>query len=156
LRGAELICHSSREACRPQMTPKNIAKRARAFENMVYVVSANSASIIENPIPPESTDGHSQVVNYKGKVLAEAGQGESMNACSEIDIEALRRTRSRPAMTNVLARQRLEVFAPTYSGEAVYPANTLLENGAVKAPDRQHYVETQKGAIAALKKRGVI
>jgi predicted amidohydrolase len=156
LRGAEVICHSSSEVSSPLQTPKNIAKQARAFENMVYVVSANSGGISGTPIPPNSTDGHSQVVNYRGKVLAEAGHGESINGFAEIDIESLRRTRSRPAMSNMLARQRLELFADTYSGEAVYPANNLLENGTVKSPSRQHFIKVQEGVIESLKQRGIL
>jgi predicted amidohydrolase len=156
LRGAEVICHSSSEVCSPRATPKNIAKQARAYENMLYVVSANSAGITDNPIPNQSTDGHSQVVDYKGRVLAEAGQGETMNAYAEIDISALRRTRAKPAMTNTLARQRLEIFRQVYSGEPVYPANTLLQGGEVKTPGRQHYLDTQQSVIDALKDRGVI
>jgi predicted amidohydrolase len=156
LRGAEVICHSSSEVGSPLMTPKNIAKRARAFENMVYVVSANSGGISDNPIPITSADGHSQVVNYKGQVMAETGQGESMSGVAEIDIETLRRVRSRPAMTNVLSRQRLEIFADTYAGEPVHPANTLLENGKVITPDRKHFMDTQVKVIASLRERGVI
>ena len=77
----------------PLLTPKNIAKRARAYENMVYVVSANSAGIEGIPFPAASTDGASQVVNYKGDVLAAADTGESMCGNAEIDIGALRRVR---------------------------------------------------------------
>ena len=156
LRGAEVICHSSSEVCSPRITPKNIAKQARAYENMVYIVSANTAGISGQPIPTESTDGHSQVVDYKGRVLAEAGQGESMNGYAEIDIEAQRRTRTKPAMTNILARQRLELFSSVYAGEAVYPANNLLKDGQVKTPDRSHFLDTQRSVIEALQKRGVI
>jgi predicted amidohydrolase len=156
LRGAEVICHSSSEMGSPLATPKNIAKQARAYENMVYVVSANSAGITDNPIPNQSTDGNSQVVNYKGSVLAQAGYGETMNGYAEIDIGALRRSRAKPAMTNTLARQRLELFSRVYAGEPVYPANTLMEGDAVKSPGRQHYMDTQQSVINSLKKRGVI
>ena len=45
LNGAEVICHSSSEMGSPRATPKNTAKRARAFENVAYVVSANSGGI---------------------------------------------------------------------------------------------------------------
>jgi predicted amidohydrolase len=156
LKGAEVICHSSSETGSPRSTPKNIAKQARAYENMVYVVSANSASIRDYPIPNQSTDGHSQVVDYKGRVLAEAGQGETMNGYAEIDINSLRRNRAKPAMTNTLARQRLEIFRHVYSGEPVYPANTLLLDGGIRTPGRQHYLETQQTVIESLQKRGVI
>lgn len=156
LRGAEVICHSSSEIGSPGATPKNIAKQARCYENMVYLVSANSAGIKDCPIPNQSTDGHSRVVDYGGKVLAEAGQGETMNGYAEVDISALRRTRGKPAMTNTLARQRLELFRDIYSGEPVYPANTLLHEGKVKTPAREHYLETQQNVIKSLRKRGVI
>jgi len=153
LRGAEVICHSSSEVSSPQATPKNIAKRARAYENMVYVVSANSAGISGIPFPEHSTDGHSQVVDYKGAVLNEAATGESMCGNGEVDIAALRRSRRKPGMTNTLARQRLELFAPTYAGEPVYPANTLA--GDVQ-PERAHFQRSLQGAIEALAARGVI
>ena len=156
LRGAEVICHSSSEVGSLRTTPKNIAKQARAYENMLYVVSANSGGISGTPIPADSTDGHSQVVDYKGRVLTEAGQGESMNGFAEIDIEALRRTRSKPAMTNMLARQRLELFSAVYAGTPIYPANNLLQDGAVKTPDRSHFLETQRSVIKSLQERGVI
>ena len=56
LRGAEVICHSSSEVGSLQDTPKNIAKRARAYENIAYVVSANSASITDIPFPADRFD----------------------------------------------------------------------------------------------------
>ncbi len=153
LRGAEVICHASSEVGSPQATPKNIAKRARAYENMVYVVSANSAGISGIPFPEASTDGHSQVVDYKGQILGEAAWGESMCGNGEIDIAALRRARRKPGMTNTLARQRLELFKHGYGGEAVYPANNLQN---VDAPERAHFQRTLAATIEALDKRGVI
>ena len=149
LRGAELICHSSSEMGSPRATPKNIAKRARAHENAVYVVSANSGGLSGLRFPAESTDGHSQVVDFNGRVLAEAGPGESMCAFAEIDIEALRRARSKPAMGNMLARQRLELFRGVYGGDAVYPANTL-SGGDGACPDRAFHMENLREAIRRL------
>ncbi|MYA66343.1 MAG: nitrilase, partial [Gammaproteobacteria bacterium] len=76
-----------------------------AFENQVYVVSANSAGIAGPGFPEDSTDGHSQVVDFKGRLLAEAAFGESMCAFAELDVEALRRERAKTAMLNVPARR---------------------------------------------------
>jgi predicted amidohydrolase len=156
LRGAEVLCHSSSEVGSPRSTPKNVAKQARAWENMAYVVSANSAGISGIAFPEHSTDGHSQVVDYRGQVLAEANQGESMNGVAGIDIAALRGARARPSMSNPLARQRLELFAQVYGGAGVYPANNLMDGGLVKAPGREHYLEMQRRAIAALRERGIL
>ena len=45
LKGAEVFLHSSSEVASPLLTPKAIAKRARALENLAYVVSANSGAV---------------------------------------------------------------------------------------------------------------
>ncbi|MCB1677680.1 MAG: hypothetical protein KDI16_03235 [Halioglobus sp.] len=153
LRGAEVICHSSSEVGSLQDTPKNIAKRARAYENIAYVVSANSASITDIPFPAESTNHHSQIVNYLGAILGEAGSGESMCGYGEIDLGALRRTRRKPGMTNTLARQRLELFAGVYGGQTVYPANSLA---GVEKIERSHFQNTLQDTIDDLAKRGII
>jgi len=44
-RGAEVFVHSPSEIGSPLATPKAVARRARAFENIAYVVSANTAGI---------------------------------------------------------------------------------------------------------------
>jgi deaminated glutathione amidase len=156
LKGAEVFLHSTSEAGSPRLTPKDVAKRARAYENMAWVVSANSAGISNSDFPGQSTDGLSKVVDHRGEVRAEAGQGESMVANAEVDVMAVRRARAKPGMSNVLARQRLELFADLYRG-SVYPANTMLDaSGALKVPDRSHFVATQQRAIAVLRARGVL
>jgi deaminated glutathione amidase len=153
LRGAEVFLHSTSEIGSPRLTPKDVAKRARAYENSAWVVSANSGGITNLDFPTYSTDGMSKVVDHKGEVHAEAGFGESMVAHAEIDIAAVRRARERPGMANVLARQRLELFRELYAG-SVYPANTMLgSDGQPRVPERAHFVATQQRAIAALKAR---
>lgn len=156
LRGAEVICHSSSEVGTLGKSPKNIAKQARAFENGCYIVSANSGGVSGINFPSQSTDGHSQVVSYDGKVLCEAGFGESMYANAEIHIDNQREFRSRPAMVNCLARQRLELFASTYGCASVYPANTMLRDGEIVVPERAHFGQQIQAGIAALKARGVL
>lgn len=154
LRGAEVLLHPTSEVGSPLLTQKAVARRARAIENLAYVVSANTAGIAGSPIPEASADGGSQVVDPQGTVLAQAGQGESMVAAAEIDLAALRRARRRPGMGNLLSRQRLELFAATYSG-SVYPANTL--DGRVgRDADRAHFRATQERAIARLAELGVV
>jgi predicted amidohydrolase len=157
LRGAEVFLHSTSEVGSPRLTPKDIAKRARALENLAYVVSANSAGFIDSDLPANSTDGMSKIVDFLGEVRAEAGYGESSVACAEIDLAALRRFRRRPGMGNLLSRQRLELFAAVYGGAPVYPANTLLDaNGAVVVPERSHFLETQRRVIERLAGLGLV
>ena len=148
MRGAEVFLHSTSEIGSPLLTQKNIAKLARATENMGYVVSANSGGLTGSPIPADSTAGGSKVVDYKGLVLAEAGYGESMVANADIDLNALRAFRQRPATSNLLARQRFELYAESYAQHSFYPPNTLL----AEPVDRTHFVKTQQAVIDKLKR----
>ncbi len=132
MRGAEIFCHNTSEVCSPQHTQKGIAKRARAIENMAYVISANSAQIVDTDFPAASTDGNSIILDYEGRVLAEAGQGETMVANATIDLSALRHHRSQPGMSNFISRQRNALFADSYANYTHYPPN-LWKPGFVKA-----------------------
>ena len=158
LKGAEILCHSSSESGAPMATPKNIAKQARAFENHCYVVSANSGGMYESAIPKDSANGGSRIVDYEGRIVVESGPGESMLAHADVDIAGLRHYRSRPGMFNIFSRQRLELFAPVYAGNSIYPANTLLEDDrkTVRSPDRKHYLQNQAAVIRELGERGLI
>ncbi len=156
LRGAEIILHSTSEVSSPELTPKEIARRARAVENCVYVVSANSGGLHGEGIPAASVDGKSTLVDFTGRSMVQADTGETMVANGVIDLAALRAKRQKPGMTNYFARQRLELFTDTYGG-SVYSANSLTEsarNGEV--PPRAHFIEMQRATIAKLKKAGTI
>lgn len=146
MRGAEVLLHATSEAVSPLMTPRNVAKLARATENMAYVVSANSAGVTGSPLPMNTTDGNSKIIDPKGIILAEAGYGESISASADIDLAALREFRQRPAIVNLLARQRYELYAESYAHQSAYPPNTLLGQPA----DRQLFTRTQQDVIRKL------
>jgi predicted amidohydrolase len=143
--GAEIFLHASSEVGSNLLTQKNVAKLARAIENMAYVVSANSAGIADTSIPMSSTDGASKIIQYEGIILSEAGYGESMVANATIDLAALRAHRHRPGMSNFIGRQRFELYAPSYQ-KTFYPADNWPEN----TPDRSHFSKTQETTIQQL------
>jgi hypothetical protein len=103
-------------------------------------------------LPAASADGGSKIVDFKGLVLVRSGPGESMSACSEIDLAALRRYRRRPGMENLLSRQRFELYAETYRMDCFYPANTMSAAG----PDRRQFAQNQMQTIERLSKLGII
>ncbi|MGF1539315.1 MAG: nitrilase-related carbon-nitrogen hydrolase [Pleurocapsa sp.] len=152
MRGAEIFLHSTSEVYGQGRSPKDAAKICRAVENMAYVVSANTAGIENIAIPVASADGGSQIVDYRGLILAQTATGESMAAFAEIDLVALRRYRRRPGLNNLLARQRFELYAESYSHAHFYPVNTMLN----KEVDRKHFLQTQQQAIARLVDLGII
>lgn len=157
MRGAEIFVHSSSEVASPLATPKNVAKQARAIENLAYVVSANSAGVADVSIPVASTDASSKIIDHRGQILAEAGYGESMAAFAPIDLAALRAWRRRPGMGNMPSRLPLGLFAEAYAGHEAQVRNGLLNpDGSPRAPDPAFYRERQLRVIERLDQSGVI
>ncbi len=152
MRGAEVLVHSTCEVASPRLTPKGIARRARALENLAYVVSCNTAAVIGIDLPEASADGGSTIVDYRGQVLAEAGQGDSVAACAGLDLAALRRFRRRPGMENLLARQRFEAYAESYRSHSHHPANTMVDAFC----GRSQFTDTQQAVIKRLAEDDVI
>ena len=146
LRGAEVLLHPTSQSNEVVRSPKDVVAVARAIENMAYLVSANSAGIKDTPLPAESADGGSKIVNYKGLVLAKSGPGETMTATAEIDLTALRRYRRRPGMENLLSRQRLELYTQSYGMSGYYPANTMARG----VPERKQFAQNQLDTIQRL------
>ena len=157
-RGAEVFAHCSSEVGSPLATNKDVAKQARAYENMAYVVSANTAGIRDSMLPLASADGNSQIVDYKGMVLSESNSGETFTAFARIDLDGLRKARRVPAMTNYLARQRPDLFARAYAAAAedFHRPDGMMENGTPKVPDRDYFSRAQAAVIERLDKAGII
>ena len=152
MRGAEVILHSSSEVSSATPSKKNIAKQARAIENMAYVISANSAGMYDSLVLRDSTDSHSQIIHYEGHILVEALAGESVVANANIHIEALRTYRSRVGMKNYIARQRFELYADSYKNHSFYPANQF--DGEVLP--KSAFGGIQKNTIQKLQDKGII
>lgn len=152
LKGAEILLHPTSEVGSPLPTPKHIAKLARAVENMSFVVSANSGGIVGGGVPANSTDAMSIVIDWSGRILAEAGFGETIVANAAIDLSGLRAARRRTGQGNTLSRLPLGAFAPGYAGERVVPNGMadgrMLERAAV--------LERQRAVIEQLVKDGVL
>jgi predicted amidohydrolase len=158
MRGAEVIIQPTSEPGSPQLTIKEICRRARAVENMAYVVSPNSASIENIPIPAYTCSAMSKIVDPHGHVLAEAGQGgESMSANAVLDIGALRRLRRRVGMANVLSRQAYGLFADSYAQADFHRGNFLLQDGeVVEPPNRDIFRRRQEENVERLIKAGLL
>lgn len=149
--GAEILCHPTSEVSSPHLTPKHIAKKARAVENIVYVVSANSATIKGSAIPAASADGMSIVIDWYGRTLAEAGQGETFNANAILDINALREARRKTGMSNLLSRIPTVAFISKYS-----QANHAPANRTSKLIERSEAIAQQETVIERMIADGVI
>lgn len=152
LRGAEVLCQPTSEVSSPLPTPKSIARRARAIENLAYLVSANSGGLSGTAIPADSTSGGSELIDFEGRVLAQAAQGESMVAYAELDLGALRRHRARPGMGNLLARAKPALWAQEYARHEGDRPDELGET----VPDRAWFGRRQLRTLERLREAGVI
>ena len=90
-----------------------IVNRCRALENMAYVVAANQGASLKF-YPPYSWPGGSQVVDFDGRLLAEAspGPGERI-VVAPVDVSALRHERATRRGHHMLAHLRTEAY-PVY------------------------------------------
>ncbi len=157
MRGAEVFIHPTSEAGSPSVATKEITRRARAIENIAYVVSANSAGLTGTPLPAESTTGMTKIVDFEGNILAEAMPGgESMIANATIDLSALRARRQKAGMTNLLSRQPFQAYADSYTQTVFRERNHLLDGGAVRMPVRGEFGRWLREDIARLTKEGLI
>jgi predicted amidohydrolase len=95
--------------------------RARAIENMAFVVAANQGASLRH-YPPYSWPGGSQVVDFDGRMLAQAspGPGERI-VVAPIDISALRHERASRQGHHMLAHLRTEAY-PVYATHRYPPA----------------------------------
>ena len=90
-----------------------VINRARAIENIAYVAAANQGASLKH-YQPYSWPGGSQVIDFDGRMLAEAspGPGERI-VVAPIDVTALRHERATRRGHHMLAHLRTEAY-PVY------------------------------------------
>jgi predicted amidohydrolase len=99
-----------------------LVNRCRAIENMAYVVAVNQGASLRH-YPPYSWPGGSQVVDFDGRLLAEAshGPGERI-VVAPIDVTALRHEREVRRGHHLLSHLRTEAY-PVYQSHQYPPAS---------------------------------
>ena len=90
-----------------------IVNRCRALENVAYVVAANQGASLRH-YPPYSWPGGSMVVDFDGRILAQAspGPGERI-VVATVDLSALRHERQTRRGHHMPAHLRTEAY-PAY------------------------------------------
>lgn len=124
LKGAEVLVRISAYmdpwGATPPMDWWTVVNRCRALENTAFVVAANQGASLKH-YPPFSWPGGSMLVDYDGRVTAEAppGPGERI-VVGPIQLGALREERRRRVGHSMLSHLRTELFqkqsAPVYPG----------------------------------------
>ena len=158
LRGTEVLLQPTSEPGSDKDTDRQIARRARAIENHIYIVAANTATIDGIPIPAYTCSGSSCVMDYRGDIMAEAAQGgESMFAHAIVDIDYLRARRRQGGMFNHFSRQLTDVYAMMYAKYPLRTGNTLLKDGEIQpCPDKDWFRKRQEDLLERLAKNGLL
>ncbi len=135
LNGAEVLIRVSAYmdpwGATPPMDWWTVVNRCRALENLAYVVAANQGASLQH-YGPFSWPGGSMVVDFDGRILAQAdpGPGEKI-VVAEIDLGALRAAREQRLGHNPLAHLRREAYArPAATG---YPIGSFGGAGDPRA-----------------------
>jgi predicted amidohydrolase len=126
----------------PPMDWWTVVNRCRALENMAYVVAANQGASLHH-YGPFSWPGGSMVIDYDGRILAQAspGPGEKI-VVAEIDINALREARKNRLGHNPLNHLRSEA----YQGKPAYPPHSFT---GANNPNSNRTVDDNIKAIRA-------
>lgn len=98
-----------------------LVNRCRALENTAFVVAANQGASLRH-YPPYSWPGGSMVVDFDGRILAQAspGPGERI-VVAPVDVTALRHERNTRSGHAMLAHLRSEAY-PVYASHRYPPA----------------------------------
>jgi predicted amidohydrolase len=133
-----------------------IVNRCRALENMAFVVAANQGASLRQ-YPPYSWPGGSQIVDFDGRMLAEAspGPGERI-VVAPVDITALRHERSTRSGHHMLSHLRTEAY-PVYADHRYpprheadrlsYERNLELIRAAKQVAEESVHVVTEPEAV---------
>jgi predicted amidohydrolase len=152
-RGAEVILHPTSDVGAGDAMAWESAKRVRASENMVYLVSSNCGGLVGSP-PSNQSQGYSKIIDYNGHVMVNSeGPGESTRANTMIDVQALRRARQAPGSYNRISRQRTEMYMPVYNNAHFYPPNSFPDK---PMGSKKEIMEIMRGTMDRLYAEGVI
>jgi deaminated glutathione amidase len=125
MNGAEIFLHISSEGRSGYHLPDGgweLARKVRAYENHAYLAMSNCGPSDDGDAPEDGSHGHSQIIDYHGKLMNMAESAGETLITAEIDIEALRRRRQRASL-NFLAELSPQIHAPLYAAAQHWPVN---------------------------------
>ena len=126
-----------------------IVNRCRALENLAYVVAANQGASLKH-YPPFSWPGGSMVVDYDGRLLAQAspGPGERI-VVATINVEMLRYERKMRRAHQMLAHLRTECY-PVYRGSVLGRSPWPPHPADVTVTDQELRIDEAKREVGYL------
>ena len=132
----------------PPMDWWTVVNRCRALENVAYVVASNQAASLAH-YPPFSWPGGSMIVDFDGRILAQAdpGPGEKI-VVAPVDISALRHERATRRGHQNLAHLRTECY-PMYR-RSFYPPGRGEDRAKLSIEGNDEAIEEVKRRLGYL------
>jgi predicted amidohydrolase len=127
-KGAELVFNPTGAGMGPGYTGggEDIVRRARAFENIMYLAMSNFGPFIDAGEYISTARVPSEIIDYYGNIIAQAtGDAESATT-AQIDMDGLRKHRSQPK-TNFLAQLQPQIHAEDYAAALGSPKNGFAQ-----------------------------
>ncbi len=143
-RGAEVIIHPTAEPHNTRRRGWDKARRARAFENTAYVISAAIGGEYRrhNDVKPEFFHrGYSKIVKFDGTIDAVVDGPGEVPLVSRIDLGALRRARANP-LINLELWDEPGVYGHAYASHEGFPEDVWLEKPMQSA--REGFEQTKR------------
>jgi hypothetical protein len=131
-----------------------MVRRVRAYDNLVYILTANLGPTGRDKTRPLQKTLPSEIIDYRGRSLATAPDGGERFITAEIDIEALRKARCTPEHLNGLVQLQVEVHRHGYDTAKFARMNAFAKT-PVKSADEQKVV-LFRAEIEDLIRRGVL
>lgn len=141
LKGAELVFNPTGAGKGPGYTGggEDIVRRARAFENVMYLAMSNFGPFIDDGARVDPGRVPSEIIDFHGNIIAQADtEGETMTT-TKIDMEALRHWRAQPR-GNFLAQLQPQLHAEDYAAALGCPKNGFAERGAKDQADNEAFI----------------
>jgi deaminated glutathione amidase len=159
LNGAEVISNPTAGGMLPDdnnfdiPTVTTMARRVRAYENIAYVLMSNLGPVGADPKPPFGRRQPSQIIDFKGNMLAATQTGGEEFAVATVDIDALRRARTSLGSLNTLAALQVPLYRRNYEAAKFAPVDTHVD---APLSSTEEHNDIMRETISELVERGIL
>ncbi len=103
-----------------------LLSRFNAFANICYLVESNHSYYHCPGFPKGTMAGHSQVIDYTGRILSRTSQTGEAFVAAEVNMQSLRRYREDSGFLSRMVYMPTQIFRKVYETE-MWPLNTLTK-----------------------------
>ena len=153
LLGAEILVQCTGEAAGdPGRVVYKAAKQTRAWENACYLISVNGGLTLNSPRPVFRQGGGSRIIDFQGRIMAEADVPGECVVSSLLDVESLREFRAAGGY-NYLMYNRLDLYKMIFERFHLWPNDSY---GSTPNTDRERAVKLRQTVRDSLIKQKII